>query len=125
MVLVTTKGAVPLATLEINCGVVILLLDKTLVVPKLPTLALPLTFAVPVIFAPVSLMIIMLLLLAVNVRLALAVIVILLLPFCINPLLIVVIFPVVAISVVVPKLPVLAFPVTAKLINVPRLVIFG
>ena len=50
-------------------------------VPKLPTLALPLTFAVPVIFAPVSLMTIVLLLLAVNVMFAFCVIAMLLLPF--------------------------------------------
>ena len=39
---------------------------------------------------------------------------ILLLPFCNNPLLIVVMLPVVAIRVVVPKFPVFAFPVTLK-----------
>ena len=44
--------------------------------------------------------------------LALAVIVTLLLPFCNNPLLIVVILPVVIIAVAVPKLPTLALLVT-------------
>ena len=39
----TTNGAVPVAILDTICPAV----------PKLPTLALPETFAVPVIFAPV------------------------------------------------------------------------
>ena len=51
-----------------------------------------------------------------RVMLPLAVIAILLLPFCNNPLLIVVILPVVMIAVAVPKLPTLALPVTD---NVP------
>ena len=83
-------------------------------VPKLPTLALPTTLAVPEIFAPVDV--------TTNCAVALPpikvetlpadVMVILLVLFFINPLLIVVILPVVAINVVVPKLPVLALLVT-------------
>ena len=49
----------------------------------------------------------------------------LLLPFCINPLLIVVMLPVVAITVVVPKLPVFALPLTLSDDNVPTDVMFG
>ena len=40
---VTTNGAVPVAIFDINCGVVILALARTCAVPKLPTLALPVT----------------------------------------------------------------------------------
>ena len=114
VVLVTTNGAVPVATLDMNCGVVILALANTCAVPKLPTLALPTTLAVPEIFAPVAVIVSWLVTLPVTKYeiLALAVIVILLLPFCIRPLLIVVILPVVIIAVAVPKLPTLALPVT-------------
>ena len=82
------------------------------VVPKFPTLALPVAFNVPVILAPVSLITIVALLLAVIVTLALVVITTLLFPFCTNPVLIVVMLPVVIIAVVVPKFPTLALPTT-------------
>ena len=83
------------------------------VIIAVPVLKLP-TLALPVMLAPVEV--------TTNCAVALPpikvetlpadAIVILLVPFCINPLLIVVILPVVATNVVVPKLPVLALPVT-------------
>ena len=44
---VTTKGAVPVATFEINCGAVTLALANTCAVPILPMLALPVTLNAP------------------------------------------------------------------------------
>ena len=98
--LVTTNGAVPIATLDINCGAVILALANTCAVPKLSTLALPDTFAVPVMFAPVLVTTNLLAPVTAIATLALAVIDTLLLPFCIKLLLIVVILPVVILPVV-------------------------
>ena len=79
-------------------------------VPRLPTLAFPLTLAVPVMFAPVAVTTKVAVLVAVTVTLPLAVIETLLLPFCSRPLLIVVMLPVEMIAVAVPRLPTLALP---------------
>ena len=43
VVLVTTRGAVPVAILLINCGAVIFAVASTRAVPKLPTFALLVT----------------------------------------------------------------------------------
>ena len=53
MVDVTVSGDVPVAIFEINLGAVILAVANTCAVFKFPTLALPLTLNVPVMFAPV------------------------------------------------------------------------
>ena len=50
---VTTNGAVPVATFEINWGAVTFAVASTCAVPKLLTLAFPVAFNVPEIFAPV------------------------------------------------------------------------
>ena len=83
------------------------------VAPILPTLALPPMFAVPGILAPVLVTTNCAVALpAVNTEtLPLDAIVTFEVPFCIKPLLIVVILPVVAINVPVPRLPVFALPV--------------
>ena len=49
----TTNGAVPVDTFDINCGAVIFAVARILAVPKLPTLALPVAFNVPVTLIPV------------------------------------------------------------------------
>ena len=49
----TTNGAVPVATLLINCGAVILAVASTCAVPKLFTFALPVAFNVPETLTPV------------------------------------------------------------------------
>ena len=53
VVLVTTNGAVPVAMFDISWGEVTFAVASTCAVPKLLTLALPEIFAVPLIFAPV------------------------------------------------------------------------
>ena len=84
-------------------------------VPRLLTLALPVTFNVPATLTPVPVATKIFALPATVVEtLPLAVRVILLLPLCSKPLLIVVILPVVIIAVAVPKLLTLALPVTDK-----------
>ena len=82
-------------------------------VPKLPTLALPVIFAVPAMLAPVAVNTALAVALPATKTetLALAVRVTFELPFCSKPLLIVVMLPVVMIAVAVPKLPTLALPV--------------
>ena len=56
MVEVTTNGAVPVATFEINCGAVILAVASTCAVPKLFTFALPVTLRVlAIVTGPVTL----------------------------------------------------------------------
>ena len=115
----------PTLALPITDKVVpILALVPTLAKPAViifPPVIFPVAFNVPATLTPVPVTTIIFALPAADVEtLPLTVIFILLLPFCSKPLLIVVILPVVIIAVVVPKLPTLALPVTDKVVPALR-----
>ena len=106
----TVNGAVPVAMFEISVGAVTLAVAPTNATPKLPTLALPVTFKVPETFIPVLVIVISSgPPAAVSTILPFEVIVMVLLPLASVPT----------------KFPEVVLPLTAKLVNVPTEVMFG